>query len=299
MKAKKGRNPRNMEIINSIEEFRAARLNRCCEVAHANTARPLVGFVPTMGNLHEGHCSLMRRMHDECSVRIASIFVNPAQFGPSEDFARYPRTLEADLEKCEQAGVDIVFAPSDGEMYPPGHCTEVKVSRITEEYCGLMRPGHFNGVSLVVAKLFNILQPDIAYFGQKDYQQLRVIQQMVQDLNFQLQVAMCPTVREESGLAMSSRNSYLTAEQRAQASSIYAGLKSAGEAFNAGERKGETLKAWVRSQLDAQARLEYLEIADGETLEPRASAGDGDVVLLAARLGTTRLIDNIILRARE
>lgn len=287
-----------MELIGSIEEFRAARLNRCRTVAQANSARPFVGFVPTMGNLHEGHCSLMRRMRDECGVRIASIFVNPTQFGPSEDFTRYPRTLEADLEKCEQAGVDIVFAPEDSEMYLAGHSTEVKVNKITKGYCGLMRPGHFDGVSLVVAKLFSIVQPDIAYFGQKDYQQLRVIQHMVHDLNFQLQVAMCPTVREESGLAMSSRNSYLTAEQRAQASSIYAGFKSAEEAFIVGERKAETLKAWVRSQLDALVRLEYLEIADGETLEPRSEANDGDVVLIAARLGTTRLIDNIILRMR-
>jgi pantoate--beta-alanine ligase len=288
-----------MELISSIEAFRTAKLNCCRAAAKANSARPLVGFVATMGNLHEGHCSLMRRMSEECGVRITSIFVNPTQFGPSEDFAKYPRTLEADLDKCEQAGVDIVFAPDNGEIYLQDRCTEVKVSRITEGCCGLMRPGHFDGVSLVVAKLFNIVQPDIAYFGQKDYQQLRVIQQMVQDLNFQLQVTMCQTVREESGLAMSSRNSYLTTEQRAQASSIYAGLKAAGEAFNAGERKADTIKAWVRSQMDAQVRLEYLEIAGGETLEPRASANDGDVILLAARLGTTRLIDNIILRVRE
>ena len=287
-----------MELISTITEFRAARLDRCRTVAQANAAKPFVGFVPTMGNLHEGHCSLLRRMRDECGVRIASIFVNPTQFGPSEDFSRYPRTLDADMEKCEQAGVDIVFAPEDCELYLPGHSTEVIVSRITEGYCGLTRPGHFDGVSLVVAKLFNIVQPDIAYFGQKDYQQLRVIQQLVNDLNFQLEVAMCPTVREESGLAMSSRNSYLSSEQRAQASSIYAGLKSAGEAFCAGERKADTLKAWVRSQLDGQVRLEYLEIADGESLEPRTVVEEGNVMMIAARLGTTRLIDNIILRTR-
>jgi pantoate--beta-alanine ligase len=288
-----------METISSISEFRAARLKRCQAASQAKKTRPKVGFVPTMGNLHEGHCSLMRRMRDECGVRIASIFVNSTQFGPTEDFKKYPRTLEADLEKCAQAGVDIVFAPEEGEIYSANRCTQVSVSGITDRYCGLMRPGHFDGVSLVVAKLFNIVQPDIAYFGQKDYQQLQVIEKMTEDLNFQLQVALCPTVREESGLAMSSRNSYLTAEQRAQASSIYAGLKAAGEAFNAGERKAETLKAWVRSQLDGQVRLEYLEIADGTTLEICETADDGNVVLIAARLGTTRLIDNIILRARE
>jgi pantoate--beta-alanine ligase len=249
-----------------------------------------------MGNLHEGHASLMRRMRDECDVRIVSIFVNPTQFGPSEDYRKYPRTLQADLEKCAEAGVGLVFAPDEGEMYRSGCDTSVIVNKLTERYCGMMRPRHFDGVSLVVAKLFNITQPDRAYFGQKDYQQFRVIDMMARDLDFPLELVMCPTIREEGGLAISSRNSYLTPSQHVSASSVYAGLKASEEAYRAGEHGAEILKTRVRSQLDEQVRLEYLEIADGVTLEPQVTAAEGDVVLVAVRLDSTRLIDNIILK---
>ncbi len=286
-----------MELIKSIKEFRKARRLCCKAAAEAASRSPLVGFVPTMGNLHNGHFSLMKLMNQECDVRLASIFVNPAQFGPSEDYENYPRTLEADLSKCEEAGVDLVFAPDAGEIYLPGRSTQVTVSGLVEGYCGIVRPGHFDGVALVVAKLFNLAQPDRAYFGQKDYQQFRVIERMARDLNFPLEMVMCPTVREESGLAMSSRNSYLTPSQRYAARTIFAGLKALEEAFQAGERGAEILKAWGRTQLDEQVRLEYLDIVDGQTLQPLSTAAEGDVVLVAARVGATRLIDNIILKA--
>jgi pantoate--beta-alanine ligase len=286
-----------MDVVKTVDELRRAKRIQCRAVAGVNSHRPLVGFVPTMGNLHAGHASLMGRMAAQTDVRIVSIFVNPAQFGPTEDFGKYPRTLESDMQCCESAGVSLVFVPEASEMYPADACTRVSVQRLTERYCGVTRPGHFDGVALIVAKLFNIVQPDLAYFGQKDFQQLRVIEQMTRDLNFPIEISMCPTIREADGLAMSSRNLYLTSAQRGAASSIYAGLKALDEAFHAGERGAELLKAWVRSQLDTQLRLEYLEIADGISLEPRETAAEGDVVLIAARIGATRLIDNIIIGA--
>jgi pantoate--beta-alanine ligase len=241
----------------------------------------------------------MGRMAAQADVRVVSIFANPTQFGPTEDFGNYPRTLESDIQCCESAGVSLIFVPDASEIYMADACTKVSVQRLTERYCGLSRPGHFDGVALVVSKLLNIVQPDIAYFGQKDFQQLRVIERMARDLDFPVAISMCLTVREPDGLAMSSRNSYLTDGQRAAAPSIYAGLRALDEAFRAGESDAELLKARVRSQLDAQLRLEYLELADNVSLEPREKAAEGDVVLIAARIGATKLIDNIILGANN
>jgi pantoate--beta-alanine ligase len=284
-----------MEVVKTIEDLRRVKKYLCRSVAGVNSHRPLVGFVPTMGNLHLGHVSLIQRMHEETDVRIVSIFVNPTQFGPSEDCAQYPRTLDDDLAHCVRSEVSLVFVPDVKEMYRTEAMTTVAVHKLTERFCGVTRPGHFDGVTLVVAKLFNIVQPDMAYFGQKDFQQFRVIEKMTIDLDFPVRLIVCPTIREADGLAMSSRNAYLTQEQRTAATTIYTGLKALEEAFRAGETGAELLKAWVRSQLDSRVHLEYLEIADSLSLEPRESAVAGDVVLIAARIGATRLIDNVIL----
>jgi pantoate--beta-alanine ligase len=232
-------------------------------------------------------------------VSVVSIFVNPTQFAPGEDFAEYPRTPEADLMQCEDAGVDIVFFPENDQLYLEDHSTEILVHKLTERYCGAARPGHFAGVTLVVAKLLNIVQPDIAYFGQKDYQQFRVIERMVRDLDFPVVLAMCATVRESDGLAMSSRNAYLSEDEREAAATIYKGLQALAESFAAGERDYASLKKAARAELAEPVRLEYLEIADAWSLEPKQSAARGDVVLVAAHVGDTRLIDNIVLAAGE
>lgn len=271
----------------------------CYEFAADSQRRPGVGFVPTMGNLHEGHLSLIRRMAVECDVSVVSIFVNPTQFGPDEDFDEYPRTPEADLMQCEDAGVDIVFLPESEMLYPHDHSTEILVRKLADRYCGAARPGHFTGVTLVVAKLLNIVHPDVAYFGQKDFQQFRVIERMVRDLDFPLNIVMSPTVREPDGLAMSSRNAYLDEDERKAAATIYLGLQALASAFAFGQESAETLKGVARSELDETVQLEYLEIADAWSLEPQETATSGDVVLLAAKVGETRLIDNIILAVGE
>jgi len=288
-----------MEVIQTVDGLWRAKHQLCREFAAKNQKRPYVGFVPTMGNLHDGHLSLVRRMVDECDVSAVSIFVNPTQFGPGEDFNEYPRTPEADLMRCEDAGVDIVFIPESGALYAPDHSTEVIVHRLTERYCGAARPGHFAGVTLVVAKLLNIVHPDIAYFGQKDYQQFRVIERMVRDLDFPLDIVMSPTVREPDGLAMSSRNAYLNEDEREAAATIYSGLQALADAFAAGQDGAEALKEVASSKLADMVQLEYLEIADAWSLEPKESAASGDVVLVAAKVGGIRLIDNIILAAGE
>lgn len=284
-----------MQAVRTIAEFQRLKRHLCRQDAAEKLRRPSVGFVPTMGNLHEGHTALIRRMMEADDIGVVSIFVNPAQFGPAEDLAQYPRTLEDDLRKCGEAGVHLVFVPDEGEMYRPDRSTEVTVRKLTGRYCGASRPGHFDGVALVVAKLFNLVQPDRAYFGLKDYQQYRVIERMARDLDFPLEVVPCPTVREWNGLAMSSRNHYLSPEERTAAATIYEGLCAAAVAFNGGVTDTAELVRKAQAEMNHAVEVEYLEVAHPETLEPRSAARPGDVMLAAARVGTTRLIDNIIL----
>lgn len=249
-----------------------------------------------MGFLHEGHTSLMRQARRECGVVVASIFVNPKQFGPQEDLARYPRDLARDRALCEAAGVDVLFVPEVSEMYPPGFATEVTVSaELTDKLCGAFRPGHFTGVTTVVAKLLNLVRPGRAYFGQKDFQQWRVLSQMARDLAIPTEIVRCPIVREADGLAMSSRNTYLGAEDRAAALRLSRALGLL-VARSQEQPLAEALAA-ARAHLEAEPRLkvQYLEAVDAERLLPAGSAGPGTVALVAAQVGTTRLIDNAVL----
>jgi len=257
-----------------------------------------VGFVPTMGALHEGHLSLVRRCRAENDFTVVSIFVNPTQFGPTEDLESYPRTLDADCAALEAIGCDLVFAPRTEDMYDSDHSTWVVVEGLTEVLCGRFRPGHFRGVTTVVAKLFNIVRPDRAYFGQKDYQQLKVIERMVRDLNFGIEIVACPTVREADGLAMSSRNKYLSAEERAIAPALYAALAKAAEAVRGGA-SGRQAEEIVRRELAAVPgfELQYVEAVHPETLERVEEAGPPMVIAAAAFLGRARLIDNVIIES--
>ncbi|MBX6341415.1 MAG: pantoate--beta-alanine ligase, partial [Thermomicrobiaceae bacterium] len=250
-----------------------------------------------MGYLHAGHLALVERARGENDRVVVSIFVNPTQFGPQEDFNRYPRDLERDLALLREARVDAVFAPSVAEMYPPGFATYVEVGGVTERLEGAARPGHFRGVATVVTKLFNIVQPDRAYFGQKDAQQLVVIRKMVADLAIPVEVVAVPTVREPDGLALSSRNVYLSPEERRAAVALSQGLFAARDRFQAGERDAEALRETVRARVAREplVRLEYVSVADPETLEELSTVGDRALVSLAARVGATRLIDNVLL----
>ncbi|HUJ18971.1 MAG TPA: pantoate--beta-alanine ligase [Nitrospirota bacterium] len=256
-----------------------------------------IGFVPTMGFLHEGHLSLMRKARQECDVAAASIFVNPTQFGPNEDLDRYPRDIEGDRRKCESAGVDLLFMPEAKAMYPAQPTVFVVVEGVSEILEGAIRPGHFKGVATVVSKLFNIVKPHRAYFGQKDFQQCVVIKRMVRELNLGVEVAALPTVREADGLAMSSRNSYLTPEERRAATVLYRALTSARDLYLAGAGEPEKLKNKARAVLQTEpgVTIDYVEIADPETLASLAEARGTMVMLLAARLGRTRLIDNLLI----
>ncbi len=256
-----------------------------------------IGFVPTMGYFHEGHLSLMRRARQECDVVVISIYVNPLQFGPREDFNRYPRDLPRDLKMAEEVGVDIAFVPKDEDMYPDGFQTFVEVTELTKGLEGFYRPGHFRGVTTVVAKLFNIVLPHKAYFGEKDFQQLRVVQRMVQDLNFPLEIVPCPTVREPDGLAMSSRNTYLSPRERQAATVLQRALKAADNLFRQGERNVALLKAKVWEVLGTEpiVRPQYVEIVDAETLAPVFFIEGPAVILLAAFVGNARLIDEWVL----
>ncbi|HET8714816.1 MAG TPA: pantoate--beta-alanine ligase [Holophagaceae bacterium] len=255
-----------------------------------------IGFVPTMGYLHEGHAALVRQSASRCDVTVVSIFVNPTQFAPNEDFAKYPRDLERDQATCLEAGADVLFLPEASEVYPSGFQTFVEPGRLAEPLCGAFRPGHFRGVATVVAKLFNMVQPDLAFFGQKDFQQTVVIRRMVRDLNLPVDVVVIPTVREEDGLAMSSRNSYLSEEERARARCLSQGLFAAEEAFRHGERKPKKLLALAKKALAGVDRLQYLELVDAQTLEPLQEPVDRAAALcVAAYVGATRLIDNVVL----
>ena len=256
-----------------------------------------IGFVPTMGALHDGHLSLVRQSVRECTVTVASVFVNPIQFGPGEDFERYPRDLDGDSAALADAGVDVLFAPTAENLFAPQFQTRVHPGPLAEELCGDRRPGHFEGVTTIVTKLFHLVQPDRAYFGQKDYQQARVLMQMVEDLNFDLSLRIVPTVREEDGLAMSSRNALLTAAERPQAPSLYAALCRVRDEYDRGERDAGRLLQAGREALRAadQFRLDYFEVRDDATLKPASTVGDAAVAALAAQASQTRLIDNILL----
>lgn len=255
-----------------------------------------LGFVPTMGYLHDGHLALVRRAREENELVAVSIFVNPTQFGPNEDFERYPRDEERDLALLREAGVDAVYLPSPATMYPPGYQTYVAVERVSQRLEGERRPGHFRGVATVVLKLFNATQPTRAYFGRKDAQQLRVLQAMVRDLDLPIEIVPCDIVREPDGLAMSSRNVYLSPEQRAAATVLYRALSKAKEAYDAGERNPEALRELVRSTIAAEplAEIDYVSLADDVTLEEIEERVERPALLsIVVRFGSTRLLDNI------
>ena len=256
-----------------------------------------LGFVPTMGALHAGHLSLVRASKSRCNVTAVSIFVNPLQFGPSEDLSKYPRTLERDIALLEEGGVDLLFVPSVEQMYPAGAKTRVLVEELSNKLDGASRPGHFLGVTTVVSKLFEIVRPDLAFFGQKDAAQVVVLRKMVRDLDMDVELVVCPIVREKDGLAMSSRNAYLTPEQRQQALVLHRALMRVQTAVDRGERDAAKLRE-IGEQVIAEepgARLDYFAIVDPETLDPVADTRRGALVAIAAYVGTTRLIDNILL----
>lgn len=276
-----------MKKIDEIEELRSLR---------ERLPEP-VGFVPTMGYLHEGHLSLVRQARLDCASVVASIFVNPTQFGPQEDLAAYPRDLPRDLRLLEDMGVDLVWVPTVEMMYPPGYQTWVSVEEVTKHLEGSRRPTHFRGVTTVVAKLFNSVQPQKVYFGQKDAQQAVVIRRMVTDLNFPLEVRVCPIVREGDGLAMSSRNVYLNPSERRAAPILYQAMQAAQMAFESGERDADLLRKIVseKIQIEPLASLQYVSCADPETLQELTGLIDRGLLSLAVFFGNTRLIDNIIL----
>jgi len=257
-----------------------------------------IGFVPTMGYLHQGHLSLVREAKKRSDVVVMSIFVNPTQFGPNEDFEDYPRDFDRDRELAQAAGCDIIFYPEARQVYPEPYLTYVEVEKITRVLCGASRPGHFRGVTTIVAKLFNMVKPHLAVFGQKDAQQAIVIKRMVKDLNFDIEIVVAPIVREPDGLAMSSRNSYLTPEQRAQAPILYQSLMKAKEMIEAGERNAELIKKHMQAMIRQQpaAVIDYIEIVDTTNLEPLAELHGEVLIALAVKVGKPRLIDNIIVQ---
>lgn len=278
------------QIVRTVADLRAA-------VARWRAAGERVGLVPTMGALHEGHAALVRAARAASGFVIVSIFVNPTQFGPKEDFAKYPRTLEADQKLCAEAGADLIFAPGVEEMYPTNSLTFVEVAGLGDYLCGASRPGHFRGVCTVVLKLLNVVRPDVAHFGSKDYQQARIISQMVRDLNVPVEVRVEPTVREPDGLALSSRNRYLSAEERAVAPRIQQALQSARARARAGEIDVARIESALAAELSAipGARIDYASVVDAETLRPLARLDRPAVAAVAVFLGGTRLIDNLVL----
>jgi pantoate--beta-alanine ligase len=267
--------------------------------AHSQARRQggRLGFVPTMGALHAGHLSLVRAAREQCDSVAVSIFVNPAQFAPHEDLDQYPRSLERDRELLEKEEVDLLFVPSNQEMYPPGSSTWVQVEGLSDKLCGQSRPGHFRGVTTVVAELFHIVQPDCAFFGQKDAAQLAIIRRMVRDLHMPVEIVACPIVREADGLAMSSRNTYLDREQRRAAPALYRSLLRVQKDFGAGERNAARLIGAGKGTISAEpsVRLDYFEIVDPQTLDPLTEVDRPALVAVAAFVGTTRLIDNLAL----
>ncbi len=255
-----------------------------------------ISCVPTMGFLHEGHLSLIRAARPAADILVVTIFVNPTQFGPSEDLDSYPRDLERDLALCRQEGADIVFTPAAADIYPEGYSTYIEETDLSRGLCGATRPGHFRGVATVVAKLFNIVQPDIAFFGRKDYQQLSVIRKMVKDLNIPVRIIGCPIVREDDGLAMSSRNKNLNPAERQEALCLRRALLKAEELVGGGERAAAVVREAMIELIEKEpsARIDYIEIRDGKTLEPVDQVGEDTLIALAVFIGETRLIDNLI-----
>ena len=287
-----------MQIISDISGLRAAL--RTLRAVGGSPLPRSVGFVPTMGALHAGHRSLVLAARQGCNVVVASIFVNPTQFGPNEDFSRYPRTLEQDCQMLEDERVDVVFTPTADAMYPAGASTFVDVEGVSERLDGASRPGHFRGVATVVAKLFHIVQPDFAFFGQKDAAQIAVLRKMVRDLDFPVEMVICPTVREPDGLAMSSRNRYLSAEERRQALSLFRALQAAQTLADHGEHRAAALLKTMRSTLEAEpaVRVDYLAVINPDTLLPLENVAAGGLLAIAAYVGGTRLIDNVLLYSR-
>ena len=279
-------------VVTDIAPLRAA-------VAEARRRGRTIGLVPTMGALHAGHLRLIAAARTQTDFVVVSIFVNPAQFGPNEDLGRYPRPLERDLELCDEAGVDLVFHPQPATVYPPGYRTYVEVTGLQDVLCGASRPGHFRGVATVVLKLFNMVQPDRAFFGQKDAQQVRIIQQMVRDLNVPVEVCVCPIVREADGLALSSRNAYLEAGERGRAAVLHRTLTEAQRRIEAGERDAAAIRRIMKEQLAAVpgAVLDYVAVVDADTLEEVSAIVAARPVLLAVavKFGGTRLIDNVLI----
>jgi pantoate--beta-alanine ligase len=281
-----------MKIVGTIAEMRAL-----CRSAKSGGKR--LGLVPTMGALHEGHLSLVRAATEKTDVIATSIFVNPTQFGPTEDFSRYPRALEKDCAILEREGVEFVFAPAVEEMYPAGAVTWVTVEGLSDRLCGKSRPGHFRGVATVVAKLFHIIEPDAAFFGQKDAAQHAIIRKMVRDLDMPVAIEVCPIVREADGLALSSRNAYLNANERKSAIVLYRSLQCAQELFRTGERNSAKLIAAARQEFasESNVRLDYFEIVNPDSLEPVLDTSSPSLAAVAAYVGNTRLIDNIVFGA--
>jgi pantoate--beta-alanine ligase len=278
-----------LRVVRTPAEARAA-----CDEARARGAR--VGLVPTMGALHAGHLALVRDARHRASFVVTSIFVNPTQFGPSEDFARYPRDLDADGAKLATEGVDLVLSPPATEMYLPGDDTRVRVGAVAAPLEGAHRPGHFEGVATVVAKLFAIAGPCVAVFGRKDYQQLLVVRRMARDLFLPVEIVGHPIVREADGLALSSRNAYLSAEERGRALSIVRGLRAAARLFAEGRRASDELERAARASIEpAVTSIDYVAVRDADTLGPVTTAGERAVLLVACRVGSTRLIDNVVL----
>jgi pantoate--beta-alanine ligase len=283
-----------MKVAKTIESVRNL-------VKTARSKGKKIGFVPTMGALHIGHISLIEAAVKKCDFVVVSIFVNPTQFGPGEDFEKYPRPLKADLEICRKAGVDVVFAPAAEQMYPQENLTWVNVEKLTEQLCGQFRPGHFRGVTTVCAKLFNIVAPDIAFFGQKDAQQAIVIKRMVADLNMPLKIVVCPTVRQADGLAVSSRNRYLTRQQKKNAPLIYKSLQKCQKLIEDGVADSKTIINQMRKilQQTPSIKIEYISIVDADTLQELKKITGKVLAAVAVKIGSTRLIDNIVVDAGE
>ena len=278
-----------MEFAKTIESVRS-------QVKAARSGGKKVGLVPTMGALHVGHISLIEAAVEKCDFVVVSIFVNPTQFVPGEDFEKYPRPLEADLKICKKAGVDVIFVPTPEQMYPAENITWVSVEKLTESLCGQFRPGHFRGVTTVCTKLFNIVAPDIAFFGQKDAQQAIVIRRMVADLNMPLEIVICPTVREPNGLAISSRNKYLTEQQKKDAANIYKSLQKCRQMIDAGVKETTEIITEMRKILQQvpSIEIEYISIVDAETLRNIDRIAGKALAAVAVKIGPAKLIDNIL-----
>jgi pantoate--beta-alanine ligase len=280
-----------MEVVRGIGTMKAI-------TRQAKARGQRIGFVPTMGALHEGHLSLVRRARQKADLVVVSIFVNPTQFGPHEDYDRYPRDLEGDIARLAQEDVDYVFTPAVQEIYPPGYATYVEVEGLSERLCGRSRPGHFRGVATVVLKLIAIISPDYAFFGQKDAQQAVIIRKMVEDLNLDVEIIVCPIVREADGLAMSSRNRYLNAEERAAATILYKALQQAKQMIEAGTKSAEKVIQTMRAMIESQphTRIDYVEIVEATTLEPLTTLTGECLIALAVFVGQARLIDNLVVQ---